>query len=223
MSLNLRNAGAAPKQMSYKTMDPGSYPARLVHVLVLGMQTNRFDAEQEPAVMATFTYEFTDEFMLDEEGKELKDKPRWLSETIPLRNLKSEKANSTKRYKAFDPNGLHEGDLSKCIGAPVMVTIVVSPGKGKNLGRTFENVAGVTAMREKDAQKLVQLQNEPRVFDFYEPDVQVFNNLPEYTQGLIKGALDYPGSKLESLLGKPTTPAKKETVKEEEDVEGNPY
>lgn len=222
MSLNLKNAGGGPKVMNYKLMDPGSYPARLVQVLVLGMQPNRYNPEEEPAVMATFTYEFTDEFMLDEEGNEIKDKPRWLSETLPLRNLKSEKANSTKRYKAFDPGMLHDGDLSKCIGAPVMVTIVVTPGKGKNLGRTFENVAGVTAMREKDAQKLPQLQNEPRVFDFYEPDVQVFHNLPDYTKGLIKSALDYQGSKLESLLGKDTTPPKKEALKEELDDE-NPY
>lgn len=55
-------------------------------------------------------------------------------------------------------------------------------------------------MRSKDAAKLPALVNEPKVFDFYEPDVKVFLSLPGFLQKIIKESLDFSGSKLESLL-----------------------
>jgi hypothetical protein len=55
-------------------------------------------------------------------------------------------------------------------------------------------------MRPKEAAKAPDLVNEPRIFDFYNPNMEVFNNLPEWLQTKMKEAIDFPGSALEDAL-----------------------
>ena len=70
-------------------MEPGTYGARLVQILILGVQPQReFKGEAKPPKLEIMlTYEFNDEFMKDEDGEDILDKPRWLSETMPFNNL----------------------------------------------------------------------------------------------------------------------------------------
>lgn len=207
-------------------MEPGTYGARLVQILILGVQPQReFKGEAKPPKLEIMlTYEFNDEFMKDEDGEDILDKPRWLSETMPFNNLAAELAKSTKRYYAFDAKGEHDGDWSQLIGAPCMVTVVVDEGKGKNAGKKYENVAAVTAMRPKEAAKAPALVNPSKLFDFYNPDMEVFNKLPQWLQDKMKSAVDFGGSALEAALGKPVakteaTPAGKKT--KNEDLDGD--
>ena len=66
-------------------IEPGSYPARLVQVIDLGLQPQEYLGEEKaPKIEITTTYELSDEFMKDEEGNDIEDKPRWVSETFPL-------------------------------------------------------------------------------------------------------------------------------------------
>src|SRR3990167_9993288 len=78
-------------------LEPDTYPGRLVQVVTLGLQKQQPFRGQEKAPVREIqlTYELSDEFMLDEEGEPLKDKPRWLSETMPFYSLGAEKAKST--------------------------------------------------------------------------------------------------------------------------------
>lgn len=197
MSLNLSKLpkGSGTKQ---DVVEVGTYPARLVRVIDLGVQAqNPYKGQDKPpAHMVDFTYELLDVFMIDKDGNEDEDKPRWISESFPLNNPSADLAKSTKRAKALDPNDDLGFDLTKMVGAPCMVTIVHKESKGK----TYANVGNVTVMRAKEAQKAPGLKNEALVFALDNPDMEVFHKLPDWIKDKITSNLEYKHSKLENLL-----------------------
>ena len=180
-------------------IEPGTYPARLVQVLDIGLQPQRPYQGQDkpPAREIMLTYELVDTFMLDENGEELTDKPRWISETLPFYGLYADKAKSTQRYNALDPNGEFDGDFSKAIGQPINVTIVNNAVGDK----VYDNIATISAMRPRDADKCPELVNPAKLFDLDGPDLEIFNALPEWLRDKIKGNLNFKGSPLEQVLG----------------------
>lgn len=198
MALNAKKiAGnnAGPKQQA---IEPGTYPVRIVQIIDLGIQEQRpFQGkEKPPAHEIMITYEFCDEFVKDEDGNDQLDKPRWLSETIPLFNLKADKAKSTQRYNAFDPTDSCDGDFTRLVGLPGLITVV-----NKNYeDKVYNNVFSAAAVRAKEADRMPPLVNEPRVFVLDEPDMEVFENLPEWIQDKIKKNLHFQGSALQKAL-----------------------
>lgn len=195
MSLNARKAPKGGK--SFPPMEAGTYPARLVQIIDLGVQPQEYKGEEKaPKVELMTTYEFLDEFLPDEDGNPNEEKPRWLSETFALNNLDSDKAKSTLRYYALDPNEEHDGEWPELINTPAMVT-VVEWKKGEKQGN---NIASTSAMRSKDAAKAPPLVNPPKIFLMDNPDVEIFLSLPDWVQDKIKGGLEYEGSALERLL-----------------------
>lgn len=208
---------------NFEPMEPGSYPARLVGVTDLGLQPQQFKGEKKkPAYEVALTYEFVDEFMKDEDGKDRKDKPRWLTEMFPLYSLESERAKSTQRIQALDPNNEKDGDLSLMLETPV--TVIVVHSRPKN-GRIYENIDSIAPMREKDAAKCDPLVNETFCFDLSKPDLDQFEKLPNFLKKKITDNLEFAGSELSNLIG--NKPAKDEEASEPEksDEEGgeNPY
>jgi hypothetical protein len=200
MGLNAKNVGGNQKQFAkQEALEADVYRARLVQVIDMGLQPQKpFKGQEKPPVQEIMlTYELTDEFMKDEEGNDIEDKPRWISETLPFYGLFADKAKSTQRYNAFDPAELYDGDFSKCIGVPVNVTIVNNV-KGDTIHNNVGNVAGMSAKKEATTPKLV---NEGKVFDLDAPDMEIFNKLPKWLQDKIKGNLNYEGSALQAKLG----------------------
>jgi len=183
-------------------MEAGAYPARLVVLADLGLQPQRpFQGkEKEPAYEILAVYEFLDEFLKDEDGEDDKTKPRWQSEKFPLYPLQSDRATSTKRYLALDPTGKYGGDWARLLNIPCIVTIVKNPGRGKNAGKVFNNIVGVSTMRDKDAVKAPPLVNKLIIFDLDNPSVEAFKALPAWVQALIKDGLEFKGSKAEEVL-----------------------
>lgn len=216
MTFNAKKLPAANNSKLIPPLEPGSYPARLVQIIMLGIQPSRpFKGEEKPPRLTIrLTYEFLDEFLKDEEGNDVEDKPRWLSEELPFMSLRADLAKSTKRYYALDPNDEADGDWEKLIGAPCMVTIINEADKRPGVDRIYERIASVSTMRPKEAAKAPALKNPPLVWDFYNPDIEVFNKFPEWIQEKIKGAVDYPGSALEGALeGGVSTPVKEDAPK----------
>lgn len=177
---------------------PGTYPARIVQILDLGLQAQRpYKGEDKaPAHEISLTYELVDEFMVGEDGNPIEDKPRWISETLPFYGLFADKAKSTQRYNALDPEGKHDGDFAQLIGTACNVTIV----NNKSGDKIYDNVATISTMRQRDADKCPDLVNAPKVFDLDAPDLEIFNALPEWLRDKIKGNLKFKGSALEQLL-----------------------
>lgn len=215
MSLNARKVASSGGNFNIDPLEAGTYPIRLVQVLSLGLQPQRpFKGEEKPPKEELMlTYEFLDEFLKGEDGEDLEDKPRWLSETLPLNNLENDRANSTKRYYAFDPKEASGGDWAELVGTPAMATVVLNPSR-KDPSKIYENIASVSTMRAKEATKATELVNQPKVFDIDAPDMDVFNSLPEWIQEKMKNNLEFSGSPLEAALGGDTDSAPK-------DAEGN--
>ncbi len=186
------------------SLEPGVYPVRLQQIISLGLQPNEYNGEvKEPVYKLRLNYEFLDEFMKDKEtGEDILDKPRWINEEIPLYNLSVELAKSTKRYLALDPMKTHKGDWAKLGGTPAMLTLINRPNL-KDPEHPYENVAGLSAMRAKEAANARPLQHEVKVFDLDSPDIEVFNSLTDRVQEIIRGNLEYEGSTLQKLCGAP--------------------
>ena len=103
------NANALPSSggnfVQQEELEIGNYPCRLVQVVDCGIQAQQpyEGKEKKPVQELMFTYEFTDEFLKDENGDDREDKPRWLSETKPFHPLSNDRATTTQRYFALDP------------------------------------------------------------------------------------------------------------------------
>jgi hypothetical protein len=200
MALNAKKIGnGGGNRTPQANIEPGTYPARLVQIIDLGLQAQRpyQGKDKPPAQEIMLTYELVDTFMVDEKGEELTDKPRWISETLPFYGLYADKAKSTQRYNALDPSGEFDGDFAKAIGQPINVTIVNNAVGDK----VYDNIATISAMRPRDADKCPELVNPSKLLDLDAPDLDVFNALPEWLREKIKGNLNYKGSPLEQLLG----------------------
>ena len=211
MSLNAKKVAhsGGNKGPAQEPIDAGTYPIRVAQIIDLGLQPQRPYQGQEkpPAHEMMLTYELLDEFCVDEDGNEDTEKPRWLSETLPLRSLMAEKAKSTQRYYALDPNEDSEGDFTALAGVAANASIVQNPGKGKNAGKIYNNIQALSPMRPKDQAKAEPLKKEPKVFVLDEPDLEVFNSLPDWLQDKIKDNLEYQGSELQKALeGAPSEP-----------------
>lgn len=210
-------------------LEPGTYPGRLVQIIDFGLQPQKpyMGKDKAPVNEIGLTYELVDEFMKDEKGNDIEDKPRWISETLPFYGLYADKAKSTQRYNVFDPTGEWEGDFSKAIEAPVNVTVVNNQSGDK----VYDNVGNISAMRPRDAANCAPLVNKAKVFDLDAPDLETFNAFPKWIQDKIKSNLEYEGSPLQKLLGntskdepkKEEKPKKNREELKEEDEDNNPY
>lgn len=226
-NLNKLPRGAGGKdRVAQPTLDIGTYPARVVRFIDLGVQPQKAykGEEKPPAAMVDITYELLDVFMVDKDGNELEDKPRWISESFPVHRLEADLAKSTKRYKALDPNMDFDGDFSQVVGQTCMVTIAHGDNK-KDPTRPYENIANVTVMRPKEAAKAVELKNDPVVFLLDDPNMEVFGKFPQWLQDKLKGNLGFKGSALEASLkggnGKVAAKPKDEPEEAEEQFEGD--
>ena len=200
-------------------IDPGTYPSQVVQIIDLGLQPQVYLGEtKDPKNEIMVTYELADEFMKDEEGNDIEDKPRWVSETFPLNSLNSDKAKSTQRYFALDPNVKHDGDWSKLLETPASLTIVNKVGKGKNAGKVYNKVGAVSAMRPRDADRLPKLKNDAKFFTLDDPDVEVFLTFPDWIQDKIKKGLEFKGSQLDKLLQNHKGGEKKEAAKVDDEI-----
>lgn len=202
MALNAKDIpNGGSKRAPAPALDPGSYPARVVQIISLGLQKQQpFKGEEKPPRhMLYVTYELQDEFLEDEDGNPIEDKPRWVSEDFPMHSLQADLAKSTKRYTALDPNMEHDGDWSQLAGTPCNIVLAARRSKN-NPDRVYNNVTDVSAMRPKEAAKAPALVNPAKVFDVDEPDMEVFWSLPEWLQDRIKDNLEYGGSALEKAV-----------------------
>ena len=199
MSLNSRKIKSSSNFVEQPITPVDNYPARVVSIIDLGLQDGGEwkGKKKPPKNVIRVTYECSDMFMVDEDGKELEDKPIWLSEDLNLFNPDMENAKCNERYKAIDPECVFDYDWDKLIGQPCTVLTVHKESKGK----TYCNVGSVSPyIISKRNKELPELQNKPLVFLLDEPDMEVYARIPEWLQKKITGNLEFRGSKLDVLL-----------------------
>lgn len=193
-----------PKQ---DAMEEGTSKCRVVQVIDLGIQPQRMhEGKPKPPVhQIRLTYEFTDEFCLDEDGNEDETAPRWISEEIPLYGITVDLAKSTKRYKAMDPDMVHGGDFTMMGAAPVNVTVVNNvdkKGKKDDAGNpvVYNNIGAVTSMKKKEVANLPELVRPLVIFSRDDATPEEFAALPTFLQDKIKAGLDFEGCPLDLCM-----------------------
>lgn len=195
----------------------GSFPARIVQIVFMGVQAQRaFQGQVKPDVdMVRVTYELSHEFMVNSDGEVEEDRPRWFSEKIPFHNSEVDLATSTKRYKAYVPTVASPKDHNwgpELLGRPVQVQLKSRVAtQGKHSGKTFTDIKLVSPAATMPGYVQPELINPSLFFDPTDDtlSLDVFSSLPDWLQDELKGAKDYAGSALESALksgGKPSAP-----------------
>ena len=190
MSLNLNDYKTGGKK-DFGRVEDGTYPARVVQVVGLGKhkatdwQTGKVKVYDDGNVviqdLVMFTWEFpTERLEIDGESK-----PRWYSREYTI--SANEKANLPKILAALGCGS----DLSEAINKPCLVTIgSTSTGKAK--------VTGVTKLPK--GMEVAELENVSKVFDPYNPDMEVWESLPAFMKTKIRAAEDFDNMKLKKLL-----------------------
>jgi hypothetical protein len=186
-------------------LDEGVYPARILSIVDLGMQPGSPQYPEEKLKLE-FRFELLDEFMLDEEGKVLTDKPRVFSYEVTYNadGYMNEKANIYKLISAI-PEGFTMS-LSEMIGTPVNVMISKYIKKsGKNAGKEDNKVVSVLTMKAKEVAAAPALINTPLFFDMAEPTMEAWNKLysgNKYAQrDRIMASSSFQGSLIQKMLG----------------------
>jgi hypothetical protein len=169
----------------------GTKMARLIGLIDLGHQPGfKYKGDDvKSAYKITFTYELTGSLMAD-------GRPHHVSEDVNVSDYRGDGITSKmmKRVDALDPTGNISNDgksLTALIGLPCMVEI-------KHNEKGYPKVSNVAGAPE--GIPVPELQNDPKIFNFDEPDMDLYNKLPEFVQGKIKAALDFPGSEVEKAL-----------------------
>ena len=221
MSLNARTIKQAKSKgfVEQPLLEVAVYPARVVQMIDLGLQDGgEWKGEKKsPVNKIHVTYELVDSFLVDADGAEVEDKPRWVSEELKIFSPDVDKANCNKRYQAIDPDLVHDYNWAEVITNPCNVMIIHKESKGK----TYANVGTITPyIVSKRNPELVPLQNEAKVFDLAEPDMDVFESLPQWIKDKIVANLEFKGSPLDKALNgsAPKVKAEEESV-EVDDIE----
>jgi len=225
MGLNaskVERTGSAPAE----PLEAGNYIGRLSQVIDLGVQVQRPYKGQEKAPVheIMLTYELGTEFLKDEDGNDMEDKPRLVSESIPLHHISATKAKSTKRAAVLDPKGARNGDFPAMISSPCTVTVVQNPKEGTDI--VYVNISNITPPMK--GFPVPELVNPPKVFDLDAPDMEIFLSLPEWIQTKIKGNLNFAGSPLDAALSgeapkKEPAPAPEAPAAEEAGDDSDPW
>lgn len=219
MALNtkkIKSTGGKGNFVEQPLLPVDNYPARVVQIIDLGLQDGgEWAGEKKPPVnKLRMTYELTDAFMVDADGKEREDAPIWLSEDIKLYSPEVDRATCNKRYKAIDPEEVFDYDWAQLIGSPCTILTKHKESKGK----TYCNVANVSPyVVSRRNPELPELVNQAKVFTLDEPDMEVFDSLPEWIREQVMANLEFKGSPLDIALNGGAKPKAKPKAEPEPD------
>lgn len=182
--MNLNSAKTSNKNAP--TPEAGMQLAIITQIVGLGLQPQRpYQGQAKPpAKMIRITYELPNDTR--DFGGELK--PLVLSEEMPFSG--NEKSRLYKRVTGIDPAlAQSKGDLSWFVGKPVMVNIVHKVGTGTNAGRVFANIQTVTPVMKGLPVPSAPF-NTTFIYDPYNHDESVFQQLPDFLKQAILSRLD---------------------------------
>lgn len=181
MSLTVKETGGGA---GMAPIEAGSYPARCVGVIDLGIQHNDFNDKDQEKVRLVFELP-TERTQVDGE-----DKPRWLSK--PYTASLHEKATLRRdldawRGKPFTPEELAGFDLANVLNAPCLLTVINVEGKN---GGSYAKISGVS--RPMKGMEVPPLENAPIKFDMDAEDAdEVLKSLPNWMQEEVKKSVTW--------------------------------
>lgn len=180
--------GQEPKggKSNFPRIEEGTYAARLVQVVDLGLQEmedfKTKKVKQQHRIWMVF--EIPDE-TIEIDGEE---RPRWQGKEFTLSY--HEKATLPRVIKALDPKG-EAKTLADLLGRPCMV----------NIGSTANDNAKITdIVRLPNKMPVGELQNPAKAFDMDEPDMEVYDSLPDWLKDKITKSLNFHETRLAEML-----------------------
>jgi len=197
MPLNAkRNNNSSSKKIDLPEIKKGTYTGRVACVVDIGVQPQKDwqTGEDKPArEELIFIFEFS-KLRMDVDGE---SKPRWLTKSFKIVDKYqpdgsyNEWYEKSGLYKQVDPILPDEDDYSSAIGVPIMCQV----------GHTKSgNPKVITVTPTPEELPVPELENDPVVFDFYDPDIDAYNKLPNWLKTKCKEAVDYEESTLKALL-----------------------
>jgi len=171
-----------PTKSNYKKPDRipvGSYPARLVQIITLGVQNDEWQGETKQASKVTLTFELPTE-TININGEE---QPRWISKEYSL--SLHEKSGLTQIVKVLDPSNSWK-DLADLLGKPCAIQV----------GSTMTGNAKIeSVVHLMKGMQVAEIYNPAKMlaFDFDAPDLEMFATFPQFMQDKIKSAINYNG------------------------------
>lgn len=163
----------------------GTHMARLVGMVDLGHQQGfEWQGKEIPsAYKLRLTYELPNS--LTQDGR-----PHWVHEEVT--NSDNDKSTLSVRVRTMQGSF---NDLTQMLGKPCMVTLV----ENKNGYLKIDGQGGVGGVPA--GIPVPELANPTFFFDTEKPDMDIFDNFPEFIQKkLTEENLDYEGSELEKAV-----------------------
>lgn len=180
MAFNVNEAPKNTGKFKEELIEEGLYPARLARIIELGDQEDKYGVKSR--VVLAFTIP-SQKIEIDGEQKQK------MMMTFPLNQTSNPDSTLAKYVKAL--GGATWEDI---LGKPCMIEVTHKEVNGDtkmNITNVVKPMAGLS-VDEPDCDTFI--------FDFENPDKDVFNKLSEYRQGQIKDAVNYQGSPVEAML-----------------------
>lgn len=179
MSLIVKETGGGSAPI-----EPGTYPARCVGVVDLGIQHNDFNGKDQEKVRLIF------ELPTERTVVEGSDKPRWLSK--PYTASLHEKAALRKdldawRGRPFTQEELAGFNLSNVLNGPCLLTVASQEGKN---GSAYARIAGISKVMK--GMEIPPLENPPILFDMDREDAgEVLERLPAWMREEVERSITW--------------------------------
>lgn len=180
------------QKTDYGRIEDGTYPARVVQIIDLGMQVQTDWQSGEPKTYddgntvikpeAYVNFEFPTE-RIEVNGE---DKPRWAGKQYVISS--HEKAALMGLMAATAPGS---NNVADALTKPCTVTIGSTSGGNAKIINVAPLMKGFY---------VPELENPAVVFDFDDPDMSVWDKIPNWIKEKIKSATNYEGSKLSKLV-----------------------
>lgn len=189
--LSARKPDSKPKEQPME----GTHVARLLGITDLGHQDGF--TYQGKEIDSSWNYEFTYELV----NHDMEDgRPFVVSETVPNKDWENTATGmSTKlvaRCKSILGKEYRLGveDLSKILGGACMVTVAHND-KG------YSKIPGTAAVGSVPfGMEVKELHNQTYIFDMDDPDMDLFEAMPDFKKEKITGALNFNDTKLAKIM-----------------------
>lgn len=184
MSFNPNDKNA---KKQYDLVPKGPHMARCARVIEIGVQASEKYSDQNKAVIV-FSLPNVKIKMAD--GAE---KQKMISQPFGIQLSSDEKSNMYKYTKALDPNG-EAKSLGDFLNKPCQVVV----GHYEKGDRTNDRLDSVSPILP--GIPVPDLDLEPFWFEWDKPSQEVWKKIPKFTQDLIRGAVNFPGSRVERMV-----------------------
>jgi hypothetical protein len=189
MTFNMKDRKDAARRPSGPEIKPGTYMGRIVGVVLTGKQKQMAwkGEPQKPPKEEFFVMVEFPKLRVEVDGE---SKPKWLSKRFKVIGSGQYGYENSNVFKMLD-SLMDDCDYSTLVDKTVMCVL----GKNSNGGTSIINISPAP-----DELDVPALENEVILFDFYDPDLNMYEMLPNWMREVCTEAVDFEGSPLSVAL-----------------------